>query len=63
MDFGILLQAIGFVAIIVVICSALMGWVFLVDKMIKNRLTNLFVSALPVLSFGVYMFYHTIATV
>ena len=63
MDFGILLKAIGAMALIVATCGILMGWVDLVDRMIKNRVTNLFISGLPVLSFGVYMFYHTIAAV
>tara|TARA_R110001606_G_C15261400_1_gene638481 strand:+ start:329 stop:526 length:198 start_codon:yes stop_codon:yes gene_type:complete len=57
MDFGVLFIAIGIVAMILSICGILIGWVSFVDRMIKNTVLNMCVCLLPVITFGVILFY------
>jgi hypothetical protein len=63
MDFGILLKAIGAMAFIVATTGILVGWIMFCVHMIKNPILLGVIVPLPLLSFGVYMFYHTIAAV
>ena len=63
MDFGILLRAIGAMAFLVAIGGIFFGWIMFCVHMIKNPILQGVIIPLPVLSFGVYMFYHTIAAV
>ena len=63
MDFGILLKAIGAVAFIVAATGILVGWVMFCVHMIKNPILHGVIIPLPLLSLGVYLFYHTIAAV
>ena len=62
MDFGILLQAIGHMAICLFLTGLLAGWVIFVDRMIENRLTCFFVAILPVLTIFTILEYHMLAT-
>jgi len=61
MDFGILLKAIVVMASIVAATGILVGWVMFCVHMIKNPILHGVIIPLPLLSFGVYMFYHLIA--
>ncbi|AGH31715.1 hypothetical protein SWZG_00209 [Synechococcus phage S-SKS1] len=63
MDFGILLKAIGAMAFIVATAGIFVGWIMFCVHMIKNPILQGVIVPLPLLSFGVYMFYHTIAAV
>ena len=63
MDFGILLKAIGAMAFIVATTGILVGWVMFCVHMIKNPILHGVIIPLPLLSFGVYLFYHVIAAV
>ena len=63
MDFGILLKAIGAMAFIVAMGGIFVGWIISCVHMIKNPILQGVIIPLPLLTFGVYMFYHTIAAV
>ena len=63
MDFGILLKAMGVMAIIVAMTGILVGWVMFCVHMIKNLILQGVIILLPILSFGVYLFYHSISAV
>ena len=63
MDFVILLKAIIGMAFIVVMAGIHVGWIMFCVHMIKNRILQGVIIFLPLLSFGVYLFYHTIAAV
>jgi len=63
MDFGILLKAIGAMAFIVATTGILVGWIMFSVHMIKNPILQGVIIPLPLLSFGVYVFYHAIAAV
>ena len=61
MDFGILIKAIVVVALIVATPGIFVGWMmFCVDR-IKNPILQGVIAPLPLLSFGVYIFYHIFA--
>ena len=63
MDFVILLKAIIAMAFIVVMAGINVGWIMFCVHMIKNPILQGVIFPLPILTFGVYMFYHTIAAV
>ena len=63
MDFVILLKAIGAMAFIVAMGGIFVGWIMFCVHMIKNPILQGVIIPLPLLTFGVYMFYHTIAAV
>ena len=50
-------------AFIVAIGGIFVGWIMFCVHMIKNPILQGVIIPLPILSFGVYMFYHTIAAV
>ncbi len=63
MDFVILLKAIVAMAFIAAMAGIHVVWIMFCVHMIKNPILQGVIVPLPLLSFGVYMFYHTIAAV
>ena len=63
MDFVIFIKAIGAMAFIVATAGIFVGWIMFCVHMIKNPILQGVIIPLPLLTFGVYMFYHTIAAV
>ncbi len=63
MDFVILFKAICVMAFIVAMAGIFIGWIMFCDHMIKNPILQGVIIPLPLLSFGVYVFYHAIAAV
>jgi hypothetical protein len=61
MDFGILLQAISFMAVLLFFIGLFAGWVVLVVEMIENHVLVLIISFLPILTFLIILKYHMIA--
>ena len=61
MDFGILLQAIGFMAVLLFFVGLFVGWVVLVAEMIENHVLVVIISYLPILTFLIILIYHMIA--
>ena len=61
MDFGILLHAIGFISVYLFFIGLIVGWVIFTERMIKNRLTYLFVTFLPIITVITILKYHMIA--
>jgi len=61
MDFGILLQAIGHVAIVLFFVGLFAGWVVLVVEMIENHVLVVIISFLPILTFVIILQYHMLA--
>jgi hypothetical protein len=61
MDFGILLQAIGYVAVLLFFVGLFFGWVVLVSEMIENHVLIVIISFLPILTFLIILKYHMIA--
>ena len=51
MDFGILLQAISFMAVLLFFVGLFAGWVVLVVEMIENHVLVVIISFLPILTF------------
>ena len=62
MDFGILLQAISAVVVIILCCVFLLGWIFFVMDMIQNQVLSVIITLLPLVVFLIILFYHTIAS-
>ena len=63
MDFVILLKAIIAMAFIAGMACIHVGWIMFCVHMIKNPILQGVIIPLPILTFGVYMFYHTTAAV
>ena len=63
MDFVILLKAIIAMAFIVVMACIHFGWIMFCVHMIKNPILQGVIGLLPIIPFGIYMFYHIIAAV
>ena len=63
MDFVILFKAIIAMAFIVAMSGFHVGWIMFCVHRIKNPILQGVIIPLPLLTFGVYMFYHTIAAV
>ena len=61
MDFGILLQAIGHVAVVLIISGLVVGWIFFVMEMIKNLVLQGIIMFLPLITFLTIMQYHMLA--
>lgn len=61
MDFGILLQAISFMAVLLFFVGLFAGWVVLVAEMIENHVLVVIISYLPILTFLIILIYHMIA--
>ena len=65
MDFGILLQAICYVAVylclIGLLLSLLLGWIIFVVKIIQNRFLQGIIILLPVVVVFIILVYHMIA--
>ena len=66
MDFGILLQAIGCVGILMLLIGLLigllLGWITFVVEMIQNRVLQGIIILLPVVVVLIILFYHMIAS-
>jgi len=62
MDFGILLQAISFMAVLLFFVGLFAGWVVLVVEMIENHVLVVIISFLPILTFLIILIYHMIAS-
>lgn len=62
MDFDIFLQAIGHMAVCLFFTGLIIGWVIFTERMIKNRLTSLFVAFLPIITVLTILKYHMIAS-
>ncbi len=62
MDFDILLKAIAAMAFIVAMAGIFVRWIMFCVHMIKNPILQGVIIPLPLLSFGVYMFYHLVST-
>ena len=60
MDFGILLQAIGHVAVVLFFTCLFVGWIFFVMEMIKNRVLQGIIGLLPILTILTILKYHMI---
>ncbi len=61
MDFGILLQAIGYVAVVLFFTGLVVGWIFFVMEMIKNQVLQGIIMFLPLITFLTIMQYHMLA--
>ena len=61
MDFGILLQAISFMAVLLFFVGLFAGWVVLVVEMIENHVLVVIISFLPILTFVIILQYHMLA--
>jgi len=61
MDFGILLQAIGYVAVALVFTGLTCGWIVFVLGMIVNKVLALIICLLPFITFFTILVYHMIA--
>ncbi len=61
MDFGILLQAIGYVAVVLFFTGLVLGWIFFVMEMIKNQVLQGIIMFLPLITFLTIMQYHMLA--
>jgi len=61
MDFGILLQAIGHVAVVLFFTGLVVGWIFFVIEMIKNQVLQGIIMFLPVITFLTILQYHMLA--
>jgi len=61
MDFGILLQAIGIVGIIMLLTGLFVGWGVFVINMIKNDTIQAILVFLPIVTFIIVSFYHMLA--
>lgn len=61
MDFGIFLQAIWYVAVLLFFVGLFLGWVVLVAEMIENHVLIVIISFLPILTFLTILKYHMIA--
>jgi hypothetical protein len=61
MDFGILLQAIGYVAVALFFTGLVVGWIILVMEMIKNHVLQGIIGLLPLITFLTIMQYHILA--
>ncbi len=61
MDFGILLQAIGSMALILFFTGLFVGWVVFVVEMIKNRVLQGIIALLPLITVLTILQYHTLA--
>ena len=62
MDFGILLQAIGHVAVVLFFTGLVVGWIFFVMEMIKNPVLQGIIGFLPLITFLIIMQYRMIAS-
>ena len=60
MDFGILLQAIGHVAVALFFVGLILGWIVFVSEMIENHVLVVIISYLPILTFLTILQYHMI---
>ncbi len=61
MDFGILLHAIGHVAVVLFFTGLVVGWIFFVMEMIKNQVLQGIIMFLPLITFLTIMQYHMLA--
>jgi hypothetical protein len=61
MDFGILLQAISYVAVALVFTCLLFGWIVFVVEMIENLVLQGIIGLLPVITLLTILIYHIIA--
>ena len=61
MDFGILLQAIGQVAVVLFFTGLVVGWIFFVMEMIKNQVLQGIIMFLPLITFLTILQYHMLA--
>jgi len=61
MDFGILLQAISYVAVVLFFTGLVVGWIFFVMEMIKNQVLQGIIMFLPLITFLTILQYHMLA--
>ena len=61
MDFGILLQAIGHMAVVLFFTGFVVGWIIFVMEMIKNQVLQGIIMFLPVITFLTILQYHMLA--
>ena len=61
MDFGILLQAIGHVAVVLFFTGLFVGWIVFVVEMIKNRVLQGIIGLLPLITVLTILKYHMLA--
>jgi len=61
MDFGILLQAISFMAVVLFFVGLILGWIVFVAEMIENHVLVVIISYLPILTFLTILKYHMLA--
>ncbi len=61
MDFGILLQAIGCVAVALFFTGLFVGWVVFVVEMIENRVLQGIIGLLPLITVLTILKYHMLA--
>ena len=61
MDFGILLQAIGHMEVVLFFTGLAVGWIFFVMEMIKNQVLQGIIMFLPLITFLTIMQYHMLA--
>jgi len=63
MDFGILLQAISYVAVILFLAGLFVGWVYFVVEMIESPVLIGIIVFLPFITLFTILIYHVIARI
>ena len=61
MDFGILLHAIGYMAVCLFLTGILVGWIIFVIEKIKNPVLQGIIGLLPLITFLTILIYHRLA--